>query len=96
MTKNPLAFVIEDDKNLALAFAEAVEEADFDVEILYDGKTAMERLPATIPDVVLLDLHLPYVSGEEIIADIRTDARLARTRVIVTTADPRMAELLRT
>jgi DNA-binding response OmpR family regulator len=90
----PFALVIEDDADLATISAGALTAAGFETEAIRDGRTAVERLPVTIPDVVILDLHLPQVSGEEILADIRTDSCLARTRVIVATADPRAAELL--
>jgi CheY-like chemotaxis protein len=44
---------------------------------------------------VVLDLHLPHVSGEDLLAQIRSDDRLAHTRVMLATADPLMAESLR-
>jgi CheY-like chemotaxis protein len=43
---------------------------------------------------VVLDLHLPHLSGRDILDEIRHDERLTSTRVIVATADPRMAEIL--
>lgn len=95
MSENPIAFVIEDDKNLALAFAEAVGEADFEVEIIYDGKTAMERLAETTPAIVVLDLHIPYIKGSEILDYIRSTERLENIRVIVASADDHRATELR-
>jgi DNA-binding response OmpR family regulator len=95
MSENPLAFVIEDDKNLALAFSEAVSEADFEVEIIYDGKTAMERLTETTPDIVVLDLHIPYIKGSEILDYIRSTERLQNIRVIIASADDHKAAELR-
>ena len=95
MTEKPLAFVIEDDKNLALAFAEAVEEADYEVEVLNDGKIAMERLGETTPTIVILDLHIPHVKGSEILDYIRSTERLENIRVIVASADDHRAAELR-
>ena len=89
-----LALIIEDDYDLATIFAEALQAAGFDAEIIRAGDTALERLDATTPSVVVLDLHLPHVSGVDILQRIRADARLAGTRVMVATADPRMAEIL--
>jgi DNA-binding response OmpR family regulator len=95
MSKNPIAFVIEDDKNLALAFAEAVGEADFEVEIIYDGKTAMERLAETTPTIIVLDLHIPFIKGSEILDYIRSTERLENVRVIIASADDHRAAELR-
>ncbi len=94
-TTKPLAFVIEDDKNLSLAFAMAVESADFDVEVLHDGRSAIQRLEQITPHTIILDINIPYVTGVEILRVIRGNERFNKTRVIVTTADDRTAERLR-
>jgi CheY-like chemotaxis protein len=43
------------------------------------------------PALVVLDLHLPHVSGKTLLRQIRADERLRETRVILTTADALMA-----
>jgi CheY-like chemotaxis protein len=88
------ALIIEDDSDLALIFAEALQAAGFDTGIVRHGDHALARLAVAAPDIVVLDLHLPHVSGADILRQIRTDERLAHTRVIVATADPRMADML--
>lgn len=92
---NPFALIVEDDIKLATIFAEALRIAEFETEIVLDGQAALNRLAATTPAVVVLDLHLPHVSGSELLAQIRADERLAKTRVMLATADPLMAEPLR-
>ncbi len=93
MKKLP-ALVIEDDKNLALAFGEAIQEASYDVEIIHDGQIALERLDEIVPAIVILDLHIPNVKGVDILDYIRENERLADVRVIVATADSRLANEL--
>ena len=92
---NSLAFVIEDDQAHADLFSEALQKSGFEVEIFVDGQAALSRLADAIPSMVILDLHLPYVSGSDILAYIRSEARLVRTRVVLATADPHMASFLR-
>ena len=92
---NPFALIIEDDPNLATIFAEALQMAEFETEIVHDGKAALAQLAATTPAVVILDLHLPHVSGQTILQQIRADGRLAQTRILLATADALMAESLR-
>jgi len=89
------ALIIEDEQKLANIFAEALRMAEFETEIVRDGDTALTRLAETNPSLVVLDLHLPHVSGREILQQIRTDERLAQTRVMLATADPLMADTLR-
>ena len=47
---------------------------------------------SVIPELVLLDLHLPKVSGEELFWQIRKDTRLKNTKVIIASADTALAE----
>ena len=91
----PLALIIEDDEKLAAIFAEALKRAEFEIEIAQDGKVALAKLSDLIPDLVVLDLHLPEVSGKDILYRIRGDSRLAETRIMITTADPALADGLR-
>lgn len=92
---NPFALIIEDNEKLAAIFAQALQMAQFETEIVSDGTMALDRLAGTIPKVVVLDTHLPGVSGREILKQIRQDERLVLTRVIVATADALIAEGLR-
>jgi DNA-binding response OmpR family regulator len=88
---NLQALIIEDDKDAGIIFANALQEAGFESEIIQTGDTALARLADTTPGVVVLDLDLPRVSGAEVLRRIRADARLAGTRVIVATAHPDLA-----
>ncbi len=91
-----LAFVVEDEASVADMFAEALRRLGFEVEVLRSGKAAQERLAQAVPTVVILDLHLPFVSGDALLDQIRADPRLEQTRVIVTTGDPQRAAALKT
>jgi DNA-binding response OmpR family regulator len=92
MTK-PLVFVVEDDPKLREIMSIALE-ADFELETCADGNTALERLRTIAPEIVILDLNLPGVSGKDLLTYVRAQDRLAKTRVILTTADDRQAETL--
>jgi DNA-binding response OmpR family regulator len=88
------ALIVEDDQDLAIIFARALQEAGFETQIVRAGDTALMWLSSTTPDVVVLDLYLPRVSGEDILHQIRADPRLAGIRVIIATADPQLAKVL--
>ncbi|MFO7683780.1 MAG: response regulator [Chloroflexota bacterium] len=85
--KQPLAFIIEDHPMLSNLFEEALIEAGYDTETVLDGRVAAARLQEIVPHLVLLDLHLPYVSGGDLVIQIRKDPRLEKTRVIIASAD---------
>ena len=88
----PMAVIIEDDEDLSFIFAEALRAAGFQSEIRRDGKGAIECLEELKPKVVILDLHLPHVAGTDILKQIRASDSLKDIRVVVTTADARLAE----
>lgn len=92
---NQFALIIEDNKDAAFIFAEALQAAGFETQIIRSGDTASTWLSSTVPDVVVLDLHLPHVAGTDILRQIRADTRLAETRVIIATADPSLADFIR-
>jgi DNA-binding response OmpR family regulator len=91
---DPLALIIEDDASQAEVFTDALTRAGFRVEAAQDGEGALARLAAITPMVVVLDMRLPFVSGDEILRRIRADPRLAPARVILTTGDSRAAAAL--
>jgi DNA-binding response OmpR family regulator len=84
---NPLALIIEDDEDLAVIFREALVAAEYDTDVISDGQDALTRLAEVTPDLIVLDMHLPHVHGEDILRTIRADERLAHTRVVIATAD---------
>jgi DNA-binding response OmpR family regulator len=90
----PLAIIVEDDTHLSRIFSLALQ-TDFETEIFGDGSSAFMRMANVDPAVVVLDLNLPGLQGKDILADIRATPRLAKTRVILCTADEHQAELLR-
>ncbi len=92
-----LGLVVEDDEDLAVIFSEALRAAGFETEIIRDGAQAAQRLKdedAPIPDIVVLDLHLPHVSGMDLLEQIRAGERTANIRVLIATADASLVEML--
>lgn len=83
---DPLALIIEDHIDSAVIFSEAVKRAGFEAETIRDGAAALERLAVVEPEIVILDLNLPHVSGLDILRQIRSDPRLAKVRIIIATA----------
>jgi two-component system phosphate regulon response regulator PhoB len=91
---NLLAFIIEDDPKLSSIYSTVLQQAGYVTEIIRRGDEARTRLSNTAPDLILLDVHLPYVSGAELLQQIRADSRTAHTPVIVLTADIYIAKTM--
>lgn len=82
----PFALLIEDDRDVAALFRHVLDMAGYNSESIMDGKVAMDRLASVRPDVVLLDLQLPSMSGVEILKRMRADERMKTIPVVVVTA----------
>lgn len=90
-----LAFIIEDDRDIADMYAQVVRDVGYQVEVFYDGKAAYERLqrdPA--PKLVFLDMHLPSLTGNEIAWEMWFE--MEETYIVIITADADMANIYRT
>ena len=78
--------VIEDEDNIAIALDFLLTRDGHDHSRLATGAGALEALRATHPDLVLLDVMLPEVSGYQIVQDLRADPSLRDVRVLMMTA----------
>ena len=89
------ALVVEDDVDLALFVDRVLQKAGFEVEKVYTGRQALAALDSTVPNLVILDMGLPQVSGDKILESIKRDSRLSRTYVVITTAYPRLPQTIK-
>ena len=69
--------LVEDDERLANLTAEYLRKNDFEVQIEPRGNTAEARILDERPDLVILDVMLPEVSGYEICQNVRLDPALS-------------------
>ena len=77
--------VVEDNADNRLLL-QAILDGLYDVVEYENGVDALAGLAARLPDIVLLDISLPGMDGNEILARIRADSRLRRLPVIALTA----------
>lgn len=93
MTK-PIAMLIEDDRDIAALFRHVLDISGFRTEIVMDGKDAITRLSSVQPDIVLLDLQLPNLSGVDILKQMRQVEAMNSIPVVVVTAFAYLADNL--
>jgi PleD family two-component response regulator len=84
--KKPFALIVEDNPDIVALFQHVLDLAGYNTEIVMDGLRAMEWISAFRPDIVLLDLQLPGMTGVEILKQMRTDVKLSTIPVVVITA----------
>jgi DNA-binding response OmpR family regulator len=67
----PRILVVEDERPIAELVRYNLRREGFEVDVAYDGHEALERARTTLPDLVILDLMLPYVDGLEVCRNLR-------------------------
>jgi DNA-binding response OmpR family regulator len=79
--------VADDEPHIGRIIKMKLEQGPFDVTLAYDGREAIDALERD-PEIalVVLDLMMPQMSGLDVLARMRSDARWTRTPCIVLTA----------
>jgi DNA-binding response OmpR family regulator len=85
--------VVEDEPAIRRSIAGFLEDADYVVDQAADGPAALACMRAAVPDVVIVDLRLPTMSGTEFVQQMRTDRRIAAVPIIILSAAPGLAEV---
>jgi two-component system cell cycle response regulator DivK len=87
--ETPLAkrvLVVEDNELNLKLFCDLLRAHEFETEPVRDGREAVERARAFAPDLIVMDIQLPYVSGYDLILQIKADENLGRIPIMAVTA----------
>lgn len=79
--------LVVDDDVMNLRIAEKMLKGQFRVECVDSGEKALEFLKDRIPDLLLLDLHMPGMDGFEVMKRVQADTRWSSIPIIFLTAD---------
>ena len=80
--------IIEDDFFTRDVLSLTLRRAHMDVDVAASGQEALNYLKNTKPDVAIVDLHMPNISGYDIINTIRNDENLKQIIIMIITANP--------
>lgn len=83
---NEHILVVEDELDIAELLAHSLNKQGYDVQVAHSGEEAMGALSKQHPDLILLDLMLPGISGLNICKDLRQREAFALTPIIMLTA----------
>ena len=78
--------VVEDNELNLKLFCVLLRAHGFDTEPVRDGREALDRARGFAPDLVVMDIQMPHVSGLELIEQMKSDAELKATPVMAVTA----------
>src|SRR5207237_10495461 len=76
MTEQPTVLVVEDEESFVEALVVGLKREGFRVKVARDGLEALDVFDASRPDLVLLDVMLPKISGADVCREIRNRSRV--------------------
>jgi CheY-like chemotaxis protein len=86
VTSAPRILVVDDTPALLDVIRKSLEEEGYLVRTCLESRYAVQIAQEQRPDVIMLDVVMPEISGWEVLAELRSDPAFARTPVIVCTA----------
>ena len=78
--------VVEDNELNLKLFCDLLRAHGYEAEPVRDGREALDRARAFAPDLVIMDIQMPHVSGLELIERMKTDDELKATPIMAVTA----------
>ncbi|HQU71757.1 MAG TPA: response regulator [Calditrichia bacterium] len=85
--------IVDDEPNIVISLEFLMQQGGYDIEIARDGQEALNKLGSFHPDLVLLDVMLPYMDGFEICQAIRQKPDWNHIKVILLTAKGREVDI---
>jgi PAS domain S-box-containing protein len=81
----PRVLVVDDNRDAAESLATLLRSHEYPVNVAFDGTTALAAVDAAHPDVLLLDMGLPDMRGEEVACEVRRKTDSAFAKIIAIT-----------
>ena len=78
-------FIVEDEKILGEMYESALESQGFEIKIIRDGESAIQEVKKEKPDLILLDLLLPKINGEEVLKNLKSEPETKNIPVFILT-----------
>ncbi len=84
--KKPRVLIVDDNTTNVELLAAQLKPYGYDLDKAYDGEDALKKIESQAPDLILLDLMMPKLSGYEVCKKIKNDPKTQLIPVIVVTA----------
>ncbi len=78
--------VVDDEPDFAAIVQKNLKKEGFDVEVAYDGVQAMEKVKASPPDAIVLDVMMPEKDGYEVCRELKSSDKYKGIPIVMLTA----------
>jgi len=87
--------VVDDERHIVRLIQVNLERQGYHVVTAHDGKEALEKVASEKPDLVVLDVMMPYMDGFEVLRHLRRNPETAELPVIMLTAKAQDMDVFR-
>ena len=84
-------FVVDDDPVIRMLVTEYLQHHGHSVEVLDSGQHCLDKLCSEVPDILVLDMLMPDMTGQEVLTNLKANPTTAGIPVIMLSADRTMA-----
>jgi len=78
--------IVDDEPSIVLALESLLNANNYKTEKSYNGKDGLKMAKIFIPDLILLDVMMPFIDGFEFSSLIRKDKKMVNSKIILLTA----------
>lgn len=78
--------IADDDHTTHISYKKILTKAGFNVEHAYDGLETFDKACTLLPDIILLDISMPYMDGRDICQKLKSEKKTNRIKIIMLTS----------
>ncbi len=86
MSDNPYILIAEDEKIFQMIFEEQLSE--YNIKVVENGKLCIEAIKEREPDLLLLDINMPVMSGFDVLLELNEHQQYKQLPIVFLTATP--------
>ena len=90
---HPKILIVDDDEDLHTLYGLYLQSESFDIARAFNGKQALEMVEKENPDLIVLDMIMPVMDGEEFFIKLRTEKKI-HTPVIIASVNEKIPQKL--
>jgi len=94
-TNSKRILVVDDERHIVRLIQVNLEREGYQVLTAFDGKDGLQKAKTEKPDLIVLDVMMPYMDGFEVLKNMKADPVTAEIPVIMLTAKAQDADVFR-
>jgi two-component system alkaline phosphatase synthesis response regulator PhoP len=87
--------VVDDERHIVRLVEVNLQRAGYEVVTAYDGREALEKVKSESPDMVILDVMMPYLDGYEVMKQMSADPEFAAIPIMMLSQKAQDADVFR-